>query len=66
MSDAQNKNLPTQTNQSSNKLLNMLEILTEQNQPIRLQDIGYAFDNQECEAGARCIAAPLLMTTADA
>lgn len=39
MSDPQNKNLPTQTNQSSDKLLNMLEILTEQNQPIRLQDI---------------------------
>lgn len=39
MSNPQNKNLPTQTNQSSDKLLNMLEILTGQNRPLRLQDI---------------------------
>lgn len=25
----------------------------------RIREVGYAFDNQECEAGARCIAAPV-------
>lgn len=39
MSDPLNKSLPTQTNQSSDKLLNMLEILAVQSQPRRLQDI---------------------------
>jgi len=30
---------PTQSNQSSDKLLNLLEIMTEQSEPLRLQDV---------------------------
>lgn len=39
MADIRGKNLPTQMNQSSDKLLNMLELLTEQPEPLRLRDI---------------------------
>jgi DNA-binding IclR family transcriptional regulator len=36
---SQDKLTPTQTNQSSDKLLNLLEVLSEQTEPLRLQDI---------------------------
>lgn len=39
MHDPYSKTMPTQTNQSSDKLLNLLEIMTEQPEPVRLQDI---------------------------
>ncbi|MDR1979543.1 MAG: IclR family transcriptional regulator [Synergistaceae bacterium] len=39
MRDPQSKLAPTQTNQSSDKLLNLLEILSEQIEPLRLRDI---------------------------
>jgi DNA-binding IclR family transcriptional regulator len=39
MKELKKKLLPTQTNQSSDKLLNMLEIMTVQTEPLRLQDI---------------------------
>lgn len=39
MPDPKNKSLPTQTNQSSDKLLNMLELMTEHSEPLRLQDV---------------------------
>lgn len=44
MPSPKDKNLPTQTNQSSDKLLNMLELMTEQNEPSRLQDIASLCD----------------------
>lgn len=39
MRNPQEKALPTQTNQSSDKLLRILELLAEQPEPLRLQDI---------------------------
>jgi DNA-binding IclR family transcriptional regulator len=39
MNASQDKLTPTQTNQSSDKLLNLLEVLSEQTEPLRLQDI---------------------------
>jgi DNA-binding IclR family transcriptional regulator len=39
MRSPQDKLTPAQTNQSSDKLLNLLEILSEQTEPLRLQDI---------------------------
>jgi Transcriptional regulator len=39
MQDSREKFTPTQSNQSSDKLLNLLEIMTEQSEPLRLQDI---------------------------
>lgn len=39
MRDPRSKFAPTQTNQSSDKLLRLLEIMTEQSEPLRLQDI---------------------------
>ena len=36
---SQSKIIPTQTNQSSDKLLSLIELLSEQSEPIRLQDI---------------------------
>lgn len=39
MHDPQSKSMPTQTNHSSDKLLTLLEVMTEQPEPVRLQDI---------------------------
>ena len=39
MTKPEQKNSSSQTNQSSEKLLNMLEILSNQSEPVRLQDI---------------------------
>jgi hypothetical protein len=41
MHDPRSKSAPTQTNQSSDKLLNLLEIMTEQTEPLLLGWQGY-------------------------
>lgn len=44
MHDPHSKSMPTQTNQSSDKLLNLLEVMTEQPEPLRLQDVSRLCD----------------------
>lgn len=44
MQNIDNKLTPTQTNQSSDKLLKMMEILSEQTEPLRLQDVASLCD----------------------
>lgn len=39
MQDPHSKSLPTQTNQSSERLLTMIEVMAENQEPLRLQDI---------------------------
>jgi DNA-binding IclR family transcriptional regulator len=42
MQDPGKKNMPTQTNQSSDRLLTMIEVMAEHQSPMRLQDIARA------------------------
>lgn len=50
MQDPHKKSVPTQTNQSSDRLLTMIEVMVEQQEPLRLQDIARLCDTNPSTA----------------